>query len=125
MTAIDGNVFFKKKLYHVGGGYTQRLAQVNALEDLDNRWVGMKFVVYDLPNGDIKLELWIDEGNMTNEWVKVTELVDKGTFPVTGGDDCGRDATDTIDEGTRVSFRADDTLFDYKKLSVREIVPPS
>jgi PKD repeat protein len=126
MTAVDGNVFFKKKLYHFGGGYTQRLAQVNAFEDLDNRWIGIKFVVYDLPdNGGIKLELWADEGNMTNNWEKVTELVDRGGFPVLGGDDCDKDATDTIDEGTRATFRTDDTLFDYKKLSVREIVVPS
>jgi hypothetical protein len=127
MTEIDGQVFFKKKLYHFGGGYTQRLAQVNALEDLDNRWIGMKFVVYDLPNGDgIKLELWVDEGDMTNNWRKVTELVDRpGAFAVTGGDDCDKDAASIIEDGTRQSFRADDTLFDFKKLSVREITPPT
>jgi hypothetical protein len=38
MTAIDGNVFFKKNLYHFNDGYTKRLAQVEALSDLgDNR----------------------------------------------------------------------------------------
>src|SRR5215203_263120 len=81
----------------------------------------MKFAVYDLPNGDVKLELWIDKGDMTNKWQKETELIDKGNLAVTGGDDCGRDATDKIDSGTRVSFRADNSLFDFKKLSVREI----
>ena len=121
MTAIDGNVFFKKKLYHFNDGYTKRLAQVNALDNLSDKWIGMKFVVYDLPNGDVKLELWIDEGDMTNNWRKVTELVDKGNLAVVGGDDCGRDATDRIDSGTRVSYRADNMDFDFKKLSVREI----
>jgi hypothetical protein len=122
MTAIDGNVFFKKKLYHFNDGYTKRLAQVNELENLeDGRWIGMKFAVYDLPNGDVKLELWIDEGDMTNNWRKVTELVDSQNHPVAGGDDCGRDATDSIDSGTRVSYRADNMEFDFKKLSVREI----
>src|SRR5215211_5204812 len=58
---------------------------------------------------------------MTNKWQKETELIDKGNLAVTGGDDCGRDATDKIDSGTRVSFRADNALFDFKKLSVREI----
>ncbi|MDP8887922.1 MAG: Ig-like domain-containing protein, partial [Thermoproteota archaeon] len=96
MTAIDGNVFFKKKLYHFNDGYTKRLAQVNELDNLeDGRWIGMKFVVYDLSNGDVKLELWIDEGDMTNNWRKVTELVDSQNHPVAGGDDCGRDATDS------------------------------
>jgi hypothetical protein len=125
MTAIDGDVFFKKKLYHFNGGYTQRLAQVSALDNLDNRWVGIKFIVYDLPNDNVKLELWIDDGDMTNNWVKVTELIDRaGEFEVTGGDDCGKDAADIIESGTRASFRADDTLFDFKKLSVREIQVP-
>jgi hypothetical protein len=85
----------------------------------------MKFVVYDLPNGDIKLELWIDDGDMTNNWEKVTELVDSGNHAVEGGDDCGRDATDTIDSGTRVTYRVDNMEFDFKKLSAREIQPPN
>jgi hypothetical protein len=80
----------------------------------------MKFVVYDLPNGDVKLELWIDEGDMTNNWRKVTELVDDGDVSVEG-EDCSRDPTHIIREGTRASFRVDDSLFDFKKLSVREI----
>src|SRR5215204_6553781 len=121
LTAVDGQVFFKKKLYHFNNGYTKRLAQVNALGDIHDEWVGMKFVVYDLPNGDVKLELWIDKGDMTNKWVKETELIDKGNLAVEGGDDCGRDATDKIDSGTRVSYRVDNSLFDFKKLSVREI----
>src|SRR5215208_5159833 len=121
LTEVDGSVFFKKKLYHFNNGYTKRLASVNALGDIHDDWVGMKFVVYDLPNGDVKLELWIDKGDMTNKWQKETELIDKGNLAVTGGDDCGRDATDKIDSGTRVSFRADNSLFDFKKLSVREI----
>ena len=85
----------------------------------------MKFVVYDLPNGDVKLELWIDDGDMTNNWRKVTELVDSGNHAVVGGDDCGRQATDTIDSGTRVTYRVDNMEFDFKKLSAREIQPPN
>ena len=122
MTAVDGNVFFKKKLYHFNDGYTKRLAQIDALNDLgDGRWIGMKFVVYDLPNGDVKLELWIDDGDMTNNWEKVTELTDQGNLAVEGGDDCGKDATDKIDSGTRVTYRVDNMDFDFKKLSAREI----
>jgi PKD repeat protein len=123
MTAVDGEVFFKKKLYHFDGGYTERLAQIDALENLIDRWVGMKFVVYDLENGDVKLELWIDEGDMTNNWKKVTELVDDGSLEVEGGDDCDRQSNHIIKEGTRSSYRVDDSEFDFKKLSVREIEP--
>ena len=120
MTAVDGEVYFKKKLWHYDDGYTRRLAQVDALNNLLNEWIGMKFVVYDLPNGDVKLELWIDEGDMTNNWRKATELVDDGDIHVEG-EDCGTPSNKVIDEGTRASFRVDDSLFDFKKLSVREI----
>ena len=123
MTAVDGNVFFKKKLYHFDGGYTKRLAQVDALENLLNEWIGMKFVVYDIAGGAVKLELWIDEGDMTNNWQKVTELVDDGGLSVEGGADCGRESDHIIEDGTRVSYRVDDSLFDFKKLSAREIQP--
>jgi hypothetical protein len=83
----------------------------------------MKFVVYDLPNGDVKLELWIDQGDMTNNWKKVTELVDDGGLNVEGGDDCGVQSNHIIKDGTRSSYRVDDSLFDFKKLSIREIQP--
>jgi hypothetical protein len=121
MTAVDGNVFFKKKLYHFNDGYTQRVAEVDALESILNEWIGMKFVVYDLADGAVKLELWIDEGDMTNNWRKVTELVDEGGLSVEGGADCGRQSDHIIEEGTRVSYRVDNSLFEFKKLSVREI----
>jgi hypothetical protein len=120
MTAVDGNVFFKKKLWHYDDGYTRRLAQIDALDNILNDWIGMKFVVYDLENGDVKLELWIDEGDMTNNWRKVTELVDDGGLHVEG-EDCGTESNTIVREGTRSSFRVDDSLFDFKKLSVREI----
>jgi len=120
MTAVDGHVFFKKKLWHYDDGYTRRLAQIDALDSILNDWIGMKFVVYDLENGDVKLELWIDEGDMTNNWRKVTELVDDGGLSVEG-EDCGTPPNHIVREGTRSSFRVDDSLFDFKKLSVREI----
>ena len=123
MTAVDGNVFFKKKLYHFNDGYTKRVAQVDALESILNEWIGMKFVVYDIAGGAVKLELWIDEGDMTNNWQKVTELVDDGGLSVEGGADCGRESDHIIEDGTRVSYRVDDSLFDFKALSVREIQP--
>src|SRR5215212_7963326 len=55
LTEVDGSVFFKKKLYHFNNGYTKRLASVDALGDIHDDWVGMKFVVYDLPNGTLSL----------------------------------------------------------------------
>jgi PKD repeat protein len=45
-----------------------------------------------LDDGNVKLELWVDDGD------------------------------ETIDEGTRGAFRVDDSEYEFKKLSIREIV---
>jgi PKD domain len=74
-----------------------------------------------LDDGNVKLELWVDDGDETNNWRKATEYVDEGSWEVAGSD-CGRDGDETIDEGTRGAFRVDDSVFEFKKLSIREIV---
>src|SRR5215208_4433900 len=116
----NGDAYFKKKLFH-HGGYTGRTAvEESVVDDLDNRWVGIKLVVYDLDGGDVKLELWVDDGDETNNWKKVTEYVDDGDWE-THGSDCDRDSDDKIDDGTRGGFRVDDSEFEFKDLSIREI----
>ncbi len=120
MLSADGDAFFKKKLFH-HGGYTDRTAvEENVVEDLHDRWIGLKLVVYDLNEDEVKLELWVDDGNEENNWRKVTEYVDDGNWE-TNGSDCDRDGDETIDEGTRGGFRVDDSAFEFKKLSIREI----
>jgi PKD repeat protein len=92
MLSSDGDAFFKKKLFH-HGGYSDSTAQRQGVVDnLQDRWIGIKFVVYNLDDGNVKLELWVDDGD------------------------------ETIDEGTRGAFRVDDSVFEFKKLSIREIV---
>ena len=116
----NGDAYFKKKLWH-HGGYTDRTAvEGNVVNNLDDRWVGIKLVVYDLDDGDVKLELWVDDGDETNNWKKVTEYVDDGQWKVAGSD-CDRDSDDIIDDGSRGGFRVDDSEFEFKKLSIREI----
>jgi hypothetical protein len=120
MLSADGDAFFKKKLFH-HGGYSDRTAvEENVVDDLHDRWVGIKLVVYDLDDDAVKLELWVDDGNEKNNWRKVTEYVDDGDWE-TDGSDCDRDRDETIDEGTRGGFRVDDSQFEFKKLSIREI----
>ncbi|MDQ4101963.1 MAG: hypothetical protein M3115_07255 [Thermoproteota archaeon] len=120
MLSADGDAFFRKKLFH-HGGYSERTAvEENVVEDLRDRWIGLKLVVYDLNEEEVKLELWVDEGNEENNWRKVTEYVDDGNWE-TDGSDCDRDGDEVIDEGTRGGFRVDDSVFQFKKLSIREI----
>jgi hypothetical protein len=117
----NGDAYFKKKLFH-HGGYTDRTAvEENVVDDLDGRWVGIKLMTYDLDGSDeVKLELWVDDGDETNNWKKVTEYVDDGDWE-THGSDCDRDSDDIIDDGTRGGFRVDDSEFEFKDLSIREI----
>ena len=120
LLSANGDAYFKKKLWH-HGGYTDRTAvEGNVVNNLDDRWVGIKLVVYDLDDGDVKLELWIDDGDETNNWKKVTEYVDDSQWKVAGSD-CDRDSDDIIDDGSRGGFRVDDSEFEFKKLSIREI----
>jgi hypothetical protein len=133
MLSYDGDAFFKKKLFH-HGGYTDRTAvEENVVDDLDDRWVGIKMVAYDLSednddeedeedddNNAVKLELWVDDGNEKNNWKKATEYIDDGDWE-TNGSDCDKDGDEIIDQGTRGGFRVDDSEFEFKDLSIREI----
>ena len=121
MLSAEGDAYFKKKLFHHGGGYSDRTAvEEGVVDNLDNRWIGIKLITYDMPNDDVKLEMWVDDGNQRNNWKKVTEYVDDGDWEVSGSD-CDRSDDDIIEEGTRGGFRVDDSEFEFKNLSIREI----
>jgi hypothetical protein len=122
MISAEGDAFFKKKLFH-HGGYSDRTAvKENVIGNLDGRWIGVKLIVYDLDKDDVKLELWIDNGDEQNQWKKATEYIDDGDWEVSGSD-CDRSEDDIIEEGTRGGFRVDNSEFDFKDLSIREIQP--
>src|SRR5918994_1250422 len=121
LLSAAGDAFFKKKLFHHGGGYSDRTAvEENVVDDLNDRWVGIKLITYDLAGDDVKLELWVEDGNGQNKWKKATEYVDDGDWEVSGSD-CDRSDDDIIEEGTRGGFRVDDSEFEFKNLSIREI----
>jgi hypothetical protein len=120
MLSADGDAYFKKKLFHHGGYSGRTAVEENVVDDLEYRWIGIKLVTYDLDDDEVKLELWVDDGDEENSWKKVTEYVDDGDWE-THGSDCDRDSDDIIDEGARGGFRVDDSEFEFKDLSIREI----
>jgi hypothetical protein len=89
--------------------------------------------MYNINNNStaVKLESYLDDKN-NNEWRKVTNLVDDGGWYANSSDkefysvDCGRPKDYIIaNGGPIVTFRSDNTIWDFKNLSVREISPPS
>jgi len=100
-----------------------------------NKWMGYKFIVYDLPNGDPKLELYLDE-NADGSWRMVNAMIDTGRdfgkVPCAKGinprmkltNSPNRKGSESGKPNIAVYFRSDGIAHDgliYKNGSVREI----
>jgi hypothetical protein len=137
-----GKADFHKETAHHQGDSVKSLSTKTLFQSglPYNRWIGYKFVVYDLPNGDVKLESWLDDGE-TGNWVKVNEFVDNGSNFGVGGTACkagidpalrltnsdARPGSETGKPNLAVYFRSDGVNTDgliYKKMSVRGISAP-
>jgi hypothetical protein len=126
---VDGNVRWKKEIWHLGG-YTDARAIDKVTDSILGRWIGWKVIMYNINNNSaVKLESYLDDKN-NNEWKKVVDLIDKGGWYAQSSDNefysanCGR-PTDYIitNGGPIVTFRSDDVAWQFKNLSVREIDP--
>jgi len=125
---INGLAAWQKEIWHTGG-YTDTRAVVNATNPILDRWIGWKVVMYNINNDTaVKMESYIDE-NANNNWRKVNEVVDSGGWYANSPDsvfysvDCNRLKDYVVtNSGPIVTFRSDNILWQFKELSVREIV---
>jgi hypothetical protein len=120
---FDGTFQYKKEMWHVN--YDILSPTKNSIGSIMNKWVGFKGVVYNLPDGTVKLESYVDKDN-NNHWQKVEELIDSGHW----GNDMGHCNAKT--PGAAITwaspmfiFKSTGVTYDFKKLSLREITPPS
>ncbi|MGI0000653.1 MAG: hypothetical protein ACRD6Q_05470, partial [Nitrososphaeraceae archaeon] len=89
---------------------------------LDKDWFRFKGIMYNLPDGTVKLENWLDPF-LNNTWIKIAEYQDKGGWGKDGNKCQGKEDHIITWGSPTATFRWDDALVDFRNLSVREIQP--
>ncbi len=127
---LDGKVSWKKEIWHTGG-YSDARGVSEIPSSFINKWIGWKTVMYNLEDdSSVKMESYLDI-NANNRWEKVSDVTDNGKWYADTSDeefysaDCGKEKDYIItNSGPTATFRADNLIFDFKNLSIREIKAP-
>ena len=105
-TYLDGRIKFEKDLEHTIGYTTGDPGKQHAIRSLLGRWIGIKAIYYNLPDGTVRLEQCIDEDS-NNNWHRMLHYTDTGNWGG-GYPDCGAANTQVITWGGPIAvFRWD------------------
>ena len=136
----DGKIDFEKELTHsptssMMNGKSGKETYFDGKLPSD-KWIGLKYIIYNLDDKQVKLELYIDEVSNGEEdkfdisnWKKIGEQIDNGKnweAPIISAYKGKIDPYKAILKGGGVTFirNTGADKAEYKYFSVREIVPP-
>jgi hypothetical protein len=131
-TYMTGRVKFEKDLMHTAG-YTADSQDPQILSAVNmalGKWVGVKAVYYNFPNGTVKLQQWVDDSTDKinapgNKCHKVLDFNDHGQWGG-GNPNCDGTPSTIITWGGPIALFRWDNIdnMDFKDFSIREINPP-